>query len=839
MGLIKNLLNVENIFMNTDVSANACPLKEELACFLTKTLDDPHRISFITDHISNCILCQKVTGVMGVSASTTLFSLNDPKIETQVNQELNVPTQVLGQNEETRGKDTQPGSATEIFKSVNLPNIPEKIGDFIIRRILGKGGMGLVLEGEDPILKRKVAIKILHPEFGLVENNRLRFMQEARAAAAIEHENIITIYQVGEQDKTSFIAMQLLRGESLAERIKRGPVPVNEIIRIGLEISRGLAAAHDHGLIHRDIKPDNIWLESTGSDLVWTRLKILDFGLARAVEHTDNSMTGAGIIMGTPYYMSPEQASGLPLNLSTDIFSLGVLLYQMVTGSYPFEGRTTLAVLSAVTNKSPKPIPNNDTSIPLALISLIFQMLEKTISPRPKDCHQVESMLQAIQENQSPKALAGNMGARKIAAWAGGVFCLMLLGLFGFFYSAIFPKEPIHVGILHDITGSLSQSGSSVKDATIFAIDEINARGGIRGRKIVPHNEDGKSKPELYPELANKLIMDQKVSVIFGCWTSASRKTLRPHLEKLDGLLLYPVQYEGMEESKNIMYLGACPNQQILPAVSHALNAMKKKKILIIGSEYVFPVAATEVIRLHVKSLNETSQSMVEIVEPPVYLPLGETQMDRVLARILKDEPDLIINTINGDTNTSFFRVLRGQRKFDHISTISFSVGKQELSNLDPASLVDDYIASSYFQNMDLEANTKFVSKLQQKSISSVTDAMVTAYSSVHLWAKAVEVAGTEKSQKVREILKDQSFEGPAGKIWFDPESNHAYRKFLLGKIEPDGSFKIINLENNNPIRPEPYPRYKSKEGWDKFLDDLYNKWNKNWQPPVVNTAAN
>jgi hypothetical protein len=116
---------------------------------------------------------------------------------------------------------------------------------------------------------------------------------------------------------------------------------------------------------------------------------------------------------------------------------------------------------------------------------------------------------------------------------------------------------------------------------------------------------------------------------------------------------------------------------------------------------------------------------------------------------------------------------------------------------------------------------------------------MVTAYNSVHLWAKAVEVAGTEKSQKVREILKDQSFEGPAGKIWFDPESNHAYRKFLLGKIEADGSFKILNLENNNPIRPEPYPRYKSKEGWDKFLDDLYNKWNKNWQPPVVNTAAN
>ena len=287
------------------------------------------------------------------------------------------------------------------------------------------------------------------------------------------------------------------------------------------------------------------------------------------------------------------------------------------------------------------------------------------------------------------------------------------------------------------------------------------------------------------------------------------------------------------------MYLGPCPNQQILPAVSHAVNVMKKKKILIVGSEYVFPVAASEIIRLHVKSLNETSESMVEILEPPVYLPLGETQMDEVLARVVKDQPDLIINTINGDTNTPFFRVLRGQRKFDKISTISFSVGKQELGTLDPASLVNDYIASSYFENLESDTNKRFVAELQKKSIVSVTDAMVTAYCSVHLWAKAVGVAGTEKSQKVREILKDQSFEGPVGKIWFDPESNHAYRKFLLGKIEPDGSFKIINLENNNPIRPEPYPRYRSKEGWDKFLDDLFNKWNKNWQPIVVNTAAN
>lgn len=826
--------------MNTDISVKSCPSKEELDNFLKKTIDNPQRINFLTDHISNCPKCQaEVASSSEVSASTTLFSLNDPKIETQVNQELSVPTQILGQKAGNVSKDTQPGSATEILKSVHSENYPAKIGDFIILRVLGKGGMGLVLEGEDPILKRKVAVKILHPEFGLVENNRLRFMQEARAAAAIEHENIITIYQVGEQDKTPFIAMQLLRGESLAERIKRGPVPVNEIIRIGLEISRGLAAAHDHGLIHRDIKPDNIWLESTGSDLVWTRLKILDFGLARAVEHTDNSMTGAGIIMGTPYYMSPEQASGLPLNSSTDIFSLGVLLYQLVTGSYPFEGRTTLAVLSAVTSASPKPITKTIQPTPPALIELIFKMLEKTTSLRPKDCHQVESMLQAIQEGQNPKVAPVNMGGRKIAAWAGGIFCLMLLSLFGFFYSAIFPQEPIHVGLLHDLTGSLSQSGNSVKDATIFAIDEINARGGIRGRKILPYYEDGKSKPALYPELATKLINEKKASVIFGCWTSASRKTLRPTIEKLDGLLLYPVQYEGMEESKNIMYLGPCPNQQILPAVSHAVNVMKKKKILIVGSEYVFPVAASEIIRLHVKSLNETSESMVEILEPPVYLLLGETQMDEVLARVVKDQPDLIINTINGDTNTPFFRVLRGQRKFDKISTISFSVGKQELGTLDPASLVNDYIASSYFENLESDTNKRFVAELQKKSIVSVTDAMVTAYCSVHLWAKAVGVVGTEKSQKVSEILKNQSFEGPVGKIWFDPESNHAYRKFLLGKIEPDGSFKIINLENNNPIRPEPYPRYRSKEGWDKFLDDLFNKWNKNWQPPVVNTAAN
>lgn len=830
--------------MNTSTPIISCPSREELDGFFAKTISNPDRLKVLEEHISRCEKCQEEGSVTGTPINTTMFFSHESENETKVNLQADNPTRVPAQTTGNPSNQTHPADLTAIFQSVNAPVFPPKIGDFVILGILGKGGMGLVLEGEDPILKRKVAIKILHPEFGLIETNRLRFMQEARAAAAIEHENIITIYQVGEQDKTPFIAMQLLRGESLAERIRRGPIPLNELVRIGLEISRGLAAAHDHGLIHRDIKPDNIWLESTGTDLAWTRLKILDFGLARAVEHSDNSMTGAGIIMGTPYYMSPEQASGLPLNLSTDIFSLGVLLYQMVTGSYPFEGRTTLAVLHAVANISPRPIEKIDKSIPPALISLIFQMLEKPTKLRPKNCHQIASFLKDIQDSRNPNVLAANstaskIGGRKTVALMGGFISLLLVSSFVFLFPALFPKDPIHVGVLCDLTGSLSQSGTSVKDATLFAIDEINARGGIRGRKIVPHNADGKSKPELYPELANKLIIEDKASVIFGCWTSASRKTLRPYLEKLDGLLLYPVQYEGMEESKNIMYLGPCPNQQILPAVSHAVNLMKKKKILIIGSEYVFPVAATEVIRLHVKSLNEISGSMVEILEPPVYLPLGETQMDRILARILKDEPDLILNTINGDTNTSFFRVLRGQKKFDDISTISFSVGKQELGNLDPASLVNDYVASSYFQNIESDANTRFVTELQKKSIHSVTDPMVTAYSGVNLWAKAVEAAGTENLEKVRETLKSQSFDGPAGKIWFDSESNHAYRMFFLGKINPDGSFKIINPENNNPIRPEPYPRYKSKEGWDKFLDDLFNQWNKNWQPALNKVSIN
>lgn len=824
--------------MNTDVTANPCPSNEELNGFIAKTIADPAQMDFLTDHVEKCLRCQKLIGSNSVSGFTTPFPMQNLEKETLVNPEADVPTQMIAQKGGDLAKETLQGGVTEVLRAENVPELPEKIGDFIIRGLLGKGGMGLVLEGEDPLLKRKVAVKILHPEFGSIEKNRIRFLQEARAAAAIEHENIITIYQVGEQDKTPFIAMQLLRGESLSGRIKRGLIPLNEIIRIGLEISRGLAAAHDHGLIHRDIKPDNIWLESTGEDPGWTRLKILDFGLARAVEHSDSSLTGAGIIMGTPNYMSPEQAAGSPLDLRTDIFSLGVLLYHLVAGSCPFEGKTTLAVLVAVTNSTPKPFANGSQSIPPALNALIFQMLEKNKNLRPKDCHQVASRLLAIQESQNPNPLADalifkKVGTKKLAGLAGGIIFVLLVCSLYFFFGALFPKAPIHVGILHDFTGSLSQSGNSVKEATLFAINEINDRGGIRGRIIVPHNEDGKSRADLYPQLAAKLINDEKASVIFGCWTSASRKTLRPALEKIDGLLLYPVQYEGMEESKNIMYLGPCPNQQILPAVSHAVNVMKKKKILIVGSEYVFPVAATEIIRLHVKSLNEISESATELLEPPVYFPLGETQMDKIIARILQDEPDLILNTINGDTNTSFFRVLRSQRKFDNISTISFSVGKQELSNLDPASLVNDYVASSYFQNLEQGPNMRFVDDMQKKSIPSVTDPMVTAYCSVHLWAKAVEAAGTENPQKVRDILKNQSYDGPAGKIWFDPESNHAYRMFLLGKIQTDGSFKILNYENNSPIRPDPYPRYKSKEGWDKFLDNLFNQWNKNWHPPA------
>ena len=289
-----------------------------------------------------------------------------------------------------------------------------RLGGYRILRVLGEGGMGLVLEAEDVRLKRRIALKVMRPEIAHREANRTRFLREAQAAAAVEHLNIIPIHQVGEENGVPFIAMPFLKGEPLNERLKRSRLHVHEILTIGWQTALGLAAAHARGLIHRDIKPGNIWLEEVVNDAgdpgeaaaTLTRVRILDFGLAR-LDDEEVKLTASGAVMGTPAYMPPEQAGGETVDHRADIYSFGAVLYEMATGQPPFTGKTILALLSSLAMDIPAEPAQLNSQLPPALSQLIMKLLEKDPANRPQSTKAVaESLRKLLQDGSSNVAMA-------------------------------------------------------------------------------------------------------------------------------------------------------------------------------------------------------------------------------------------------------------------------------------------------------------------------------------------------------------------------------------------------------------------------------------------------
>ena len=291
------------------------------------------------------------------------------------------------------------GVSPELYDFLAPPESDDelgRLGGYRVLKVLGAGGMGVVYLAEDPQLQRRVAVKAMLPALAASPSNRERFLREARAVAALEHDHVVSILQVGEDRNVPFLAMPFLKGESLEDRLRRERrLPLEEVLRIGRETALGLAAAHDHGLIHRDIKPANLWLES-GSG----RVKILDFGLARSTGQ-DSQLTQQGAIIGTPAYMAPEQARGGKVDARADLFSLGCVLYRMATGQPPFKGKDTIATLLAVASEHPTWMRKLNPEVPPALSDLVMKLLGKAPSDRPESARKVIGALAAIERGET------------------------------------------------------------------------------------------------------------------------------------------------------------------------------------------------------------------------------------------------------------------------------------------------------------------------------------------------------------------------------------------------------------------------------------------------------
>jgi urea transport system substrate-binding protein len=391
---------------------------------------------------------------------------------------------------------------------------------------------------------------------------------------------------------------------------------------------------------------------------------------------------------------------------------------------------------------------------------------------------------------------------------------------------ALRTRAPIRIGVLHSLTGTMAISEKSVVDAVTLAVEEINRSGGLLGRQIEMVVADGQSNNEIFAREAERLIATEKVDVVFGCWTSGSRKTVRPVFEKRDHLLFYPVQYEGLESSPNIVYMGAAPNQQIIPAVRWAVRT-KGRRFFLVGSDYVFPRAANAIIRDHLGPWRGQ-------VVGEEYVRLGERDMSGVIKAIVAAKPEVILNTLNGDSNVAFFDALRAAGiTAAAVPTISFSIAENELQSLPREKMAGDYAAWNYFQSIDTAINQQFVQafKARYGAGRATSDPLEAAYVGVHLWAAAVTSAGTTDVKKVRAAVANRSQRGPGGMVYVDPENRHTWKTVRIGQIRPDGQFDIV-WSSEYPIRPVPYPPQRTVQAWEAMLQQLYASWGNRWVRP-------
>jgi len=403
---------------------------------------------------------------------------------------------------------------------------------------------------------------------------------------------------------------------------------------------------------------------------------------------------------------------------------------------------------------------------------------------------------------------------------------VLVLGVFVLLHEE--PLPPIKVGVLHSLTGTMAISEKSVMQATLLAIEEINAAGGLLGRKIEPVVVDGKSDDSVFAKQAEYLIVDEKVSGVFGCWTSACRKIVKPIFEKYNNLLFYPVQYEGLEQSPNIVYTGATPNQQIFPAVRWSMEHFGSR-IYLIGSDYVFPRVANWLIRKQIDILHGN-------IVGERYIPLGSKDMTAIIADIRQLNPDVILNTINGDSNIAFFHALsEAGIEPEDLPVMSFSIGEAELQQFhDDDDAVGHYAAWNYFQSIKNPINKAFVAKYQARfgTDKPVSDPMEAAWIGVHLWAAAVRSAQTDAVDVIRKTIVQQSMQAAEGVTSIDHQTQHLWKTVRIARIRADHQFDIL-WSSDEPLRPYPFPALVSKRESRIFLQNLYEGWDGHWVAPI------
>ncbi len=363
--------------------------------------------------------------------------------------------------------------------------------------------------------------------------------------------------------------------------------------------------------------------------------------------------------------------------------------------------------------------------------------------------------------------------------------------------AAVAEKPPIKVGILHSLSGTMAISETTLKDTVLMMIKDQNAKGGILGRKLVPVVVDPASNWPLFAEKMRELLVKEKVAVVFGCWTSVSRKSVLPVVEKNNGMLFYPVQYEGEESSRNVFYTGAAPNQQAIPAVEYLMSedGGNVKRWVLLGTDYVYPRTTNKILRAFLKAKGVKEADIMEN-----YTPFGHSDWQTIVAQVKKfasqGKKTAVVSTINGDANVPFYKELGNQGiKAEDIPVVAFSVGEEELSGIDTKPLVGHLAAWNYFMSVKKPENAAFIAKWH-KFIKSkkrvVNDPMEAHYIGFQMWVQAVEQAGTTNVDAVRQAMYGQKARSLSGYTVTMNTNHHLSKPVMIGEIQPNGQFEIV-----------------------------------------------
>jgi urea transport system substrate-binding protein len=392
------------------------------------------------------------------------------------------------------------------------------------------------------------------------------------------------------------------------------------------------------------------------------------------------------------------------------------------------------------------------------------------------------------------------------------------MAMTGWLPEALAAEDTIKVGILHSLSGTMAISETSLKDVALMTIEEINASGGVMGKKLEPVIVDPASNWPLFAEKARQLLSQEKVAVVFGCWTSVSRKSVLPVFKELNGLLFYPVQYEGEELEHNVFYTGAAPNQQAIPAVEYLMSedGGGAKRFVLLGTDYVYPRTTNKILRAFLHSKGIKDDAIQE-----VYTPFGHSDYQTIVADIKKfatGGKTAVISTINGDSNVPFYKELgNAGLKATDVPVVAFSVGEEELRGVDAKPLVGHLAAWNYFESIKNPVNAEFIKKwkayakaknLPNADTVVTNDPMEATYIGIHMWKQAVEQAKTTSVDKVIAAVGGQKFNAPDGyTVEMDKTNHHLHKPVYIGEIRADGQFNVV-WKSKGPIRAQPWSPY-------------------------------